>query len=142
MSAAVLPNRIPALGFVDASTRSVQEQSTPVPYMRTTLNNWQQAITLTRIRKNIVDHEEVEQEISETTRGVLQPMSAQRISMKPDGQRAWIWNTLHTTIDLILGIDEKVIINGTRFRVAGKLGYAAYGYVEYELVQDYANPNA
>lgn len=70
-------------------------------------------------------------------RGLLQPLSAQRLAMKPEGERKWIWQRLHATPDLELNPDDVIVYNGVQYRVMAKYGWALYGYVEYELVNDY-----
>ena len=128
---------IPVLGIVNANTRSVQDVYVPVPNMRTTLNNWFQALALGKVIKQQVDHDIQESVVPIATRGMIQPLSAQQLALKPDGQRTWIWQMLHATIDLVLIPDDVVVIKGLRYRVMSKDDNTQYGYVEYHLVQDY-----
>jgi hypothetical protein len=69
--------------------------------------------------------------------GMRAPMRDQDLIMKPEGERAWRWQTLHCLPDLILKIDAIVVFEGLRYRVMMKKDYAEYGYIVYHLLQDY-----
>jgi hypothetical protein len=71
------------------------------------------------------------------TRAVRQPYSPQRLDIKPEGQREWRWETVFASIDLILSPDDRILWDGLYFRVMQKSDYKEYGYVQYEIVQDY-----
>lgn len=79
-----------------------------------------------------------EQEICRNTHGVRQPFTAQQLQIKAEGERAWIWHKLHCLPDLILKVDDKVRIQKLSFRVMQRTDYREYGYLEYDLVQDYS----
>lgn len=128
---------IPMLGIVNANTRSVQDSSLPVPNMRGTLNNWMQALALTKVIKQSINFDIKESYVPLSTRGMIQPFGAEELSLKPDGQRDWTWQMLHTTIDLVLKPDDVVIIKEVRYRVMSKTDCSQYGYVQYHLIQDY-----
>lgn len=69
--------------------------------------------------------------------GVWQPLRERQLLLKPEGQRAWSWFWLHADPSLELDVDDTITYLGTQFRVMAKKDYDIYGYVEYELVQDY-----
>jgi len=108
-----------------------------LPNMSEALDGWFQNMTFTKIEKSVVNFKNVEVKTSYTTKGVKQPMSAQSIQMKPEGQRAWIWVTIHCLPDLILNIDEIVFYMDVPYRVKSKMDYKEYGYLSYDLVEDY-----
>lgn len=108
-----------------------------VPNAGPSMRAWFQRITLVKVRKQIIDFEEKEVREPFTTSGVIQPLSTRELEMKPEGQRAWEWQMLHCETGLTLIPDEIVEYNGVKYRVMGQKGYAAYGYLYYELVNDY-----
>lgn len=111
--------------------------SSQLPDMSAAMMDLLQPVTLVKIAKQNIDGlvQEIQTPIS--TRAVRQPLSAQRLDIKPEGQRAWRWEVVHATIDLILKPDDRILWDGIYFRVMGKFDYKEYGYVQYEIVQDY-----
>jgi len=123
--------------IASASSIPLSQSWTGLPNVRTTLNGWFRPLTMTKIIKQQEDFQLKEYFYDVKTNGVLQPFSPQQLSIKPEGQRSWIWQMLHATPDLVLKTDDQVIITGTKYRVMEKLDYKEYGYVQYNLVQAY-----
>ena len=69
--------------------------------------------------------------------GFIQPFGPRELKIKPEGERAWNWQMLHTTPDVALKDDEEFTIKGLRYRVMSERNFSDYGYIAYELVQDY-----
>jgi hypothetical protein len=81
-------------------------------------------------------------QVSETSnpinfRGVVQPFTDRQLALKPEGQRAWTWLWLHSDPVLTLQVDDVVMWNGKQTRVMARKDQALYGFVEYQLVQDW-----
>lgn len=70
-------------------------------------------------------------------RGNIQPLSPRRLELKPEGQRAWTWLQLHSDPVLKLEVDDVVLYLGVQTRVMNKTDYRLYGFVYYEVVQDW-----
>ncbi len=126
-----------ALNF--ARNRSISSMvKSGMPQMGDTLTGWEVPLTLVRIVQNVV---EGELETTETTinfLGVWQPLSAERLELKPEGQRSWEWIWIHTkSSSLNLETADKVIFNSRRYKVMAKKDYGLNSFVEYELVRDY-----
>jgi hypothetical protein len=72
--------------------------------------------------------------------GTWQPLSAEKIALKPEGERSWKWIQLHCrnglknleTNDLVIRDGEK-----TRYKVMERLDYSLSGFIEYHLVEDF-----
>ena len=94
-------------------------------------------MTFDLITKTITDYNLTETATTISTKGVRQPFSAQQLSIKPEGQRAWKWEILHCLPNVKLNPDDIVVFNGVRYRVMEKLDYSEYGYLEYHIIQDY-----
>ena len=110
-----------------------------LPDVSDVLPGWFQNLTFQLVTKTLVDYEVVESLTTINTQGVRQPMSAQRISIKPEGQRAWKWETIHCLPDVKLNIDDIIIFDGVKYRVQHKWNWSEYGYLEYEICQAYDN---
>lgn len=125
-----------ALGIINGRDKPLIFAST-VPQAGPSMRAWFQKLALVLVRKQIVDFEEKEVREPFTTNGVIQPLSTRELEMKPEGQRAWEWQMLHCENGLTLIPDEIVEYHGTKYRVMGQKSYSAYGYLYYELVNDY-----
>jgi len=108
-----------------------------VPDMSDALLNWFQPMTFTQIAKSVVNFQVVETKIDTAFLGVWQPAGPKNLEMKDIGQRQWSHFTLHSNINLKLFPDEIVQYRSQNYRVMGQTDYSLYGYVEYQLVQDY-----
>lgn len=129
----------PELGIVDAARLTVDQAVNPTPNMRETIYGWFRKLTLARARRVTVDFQSKETLLPFETMGVIQPLEIKRIAIKPEGTRTWDWRMIHATPDLILVTNEVIEINGVRFRVEGQGGYDQFGFVLYEIVNDYGN---
>lgn len=114
---------------------------TGLPDVSSTLEGWFQKIVFGIVAKSLVNNRTVETITQIESQGVLQPLTAQQLEIKPEGQRGWNWFMLHCQPSLSLQLDDTVNISGTRFngryRVMARTGYDQYGYIQYDLVKDY-----
>jgi len=110
-----------------------------LPNVQRTLLGRFQPLVFSLITKRLVDFEETEGSKDIQFRGSVQPLSAQKLLIKPEGQRAWIWKLLYAEPDLKLKMDDVGILDGVRYRVMERTDYSEYGYVEYHLVNDYTH---
>lgn len=108
-----------------------------IPDVGQALTDWFQPMVFTRVVKEVVDFQDVETPEDIEFRGVIQPYTERQLVLKPEGQRAWSWLWLHADPVLTLQVDEVVEYLGVQTRVMSRKNYGIYGYVEYELVQDW-----
>lgn len=108
-----------------------------LPQMGEVLPSWFQTMTFDLVTKSLADYEVKETLQTITTQGVRQPMSAQQLSIKPEGQRAWRWETLHCLPNVQLKVDDIVIFDGVKYRVMQRWNWAEYGYLEYHICEAY-----
>lgn len=127
------------------NARSVKLFNDPgtLPDVSGALLNYFQNMVFTRIVKTVINFVVTENPTDIVFRGVMQPYTPQRLDIKMQGERNWIWNTLHAEPGLPLYPDDVVIYQKTQYRIMSKSDYSSYGYVEYKLVQDYtgSGPN-
>lgn len=121
----------------NASAILLTQNPGTLPNVGDALLNWFQPMVFTTIVKTIVNFQVVETETNVNFQGVWQPFTAQQLQMKPEGQRAWKWFSVHADPSLSLTTDEVITYQSTQYRVKGKTDYTGYGYIYYELVQDY-----
>ena len=128
---------IPSVGIPSANTQPVSESASVLPSMNGTVQGWFRPLVLGRITKSIVEGETKEAVFEQRCSGVIQPFDDRKLKVKPEGQRSWNWQMLHTTPNVQLRNDEEFKIKGTPYRVMSQKDYSEYGYITYELVQDY-----
>lgn len=123
--------------FKNGKDTPLNQNSGTVPNVGDAMLNWFQNITFGVVTKTVVNAQVVETMEEVTFKGVWQPLTERKLMLKPEGQRAWSWYWLHADPALNLPVDNVVVYLGKQFRVMAKKNYELYGYVEYELVQDY-----
>ena len=125
------------VGVASANKLSVTDAAVALPSVRSTLTGWFRPLVLGRVTKQVINHEVVESFRDLRCSGVIQPHGPRELRLKPEGQRQWNWQMLHTTPDVNLQDDERFKIKGVPFRVMSKQDWSEYGYVTYELIQDF-----
>lgn len=123
--------------IISAGAKNLNDQIGTLPQMSEALMDWLQPMTFKQVTKTIVNMQVVETFEDVPMQAVRQPLSAQQVMMKPEGQRSWRWDRLHALPSPELRVDSQVIYNGVEYRVMGKWPWPEYGYVEYHLTQDY-----
>ncbi len=121
----------------NASNIPLNQKAGTAPDVSGALTDWFQPMTFTTIVKTVVGFEVVETPTDTTFQGVIQPLSSRRLELKPEGQRAWTWFTLHADPVLTLQVDDVVEYLGVQTRIMARKDFSLYGYVEYEIVQDW-----
>lgn len=121
----------------NAKDTPINVQTGTVPNVNAAMANWFQPMTFGVVEKNVDAFQVVETMINISFQGVIQPLTGRRLMLKPEGQRAWTWLWLHADPSLVLQVDSVVTYLGKQTRVMAQKNYAIYGYVEYELVQDW-----
>lgn len=127
--------------ILNSANVPLNKQSNTLPNMSDALRNWFQKMTFVRLVKKTVNFQLEESECRIDFRGVIQPLKSRDLILKPEGQRAWTWLELHSDPVLILMVDDIVRYNGIKTRVMARTDYSRYGYIRYELVQDWNNCN-
>ena len=121
----------------NGSAAPLFEKDGTIPDVSGAMQDYFQNMTFDQIIKTSVGFQASETTTPINFRGILQPFTARQIFFKPEGQRAWSWFTLHSDPVLELEVDDVVIYNSVQTRVMSRKDFTLYGYVEYELVQDW-----
>lgn len=123
--------------FKNGKDVPIDENSGTLPNMSGTLDGWLQKMIFEVVTKVTSAYQVVETGEEFEFMGVWQPFSKRQLQMKPEGQQAWKWFTVHAQTGIPLSPDMVIIYRGTQYRVMADLNYNEYGYYEYELIQDY-----
>ena len=137
MSAVLNPSLENPGPIIGAGARDIRESALTYPNMRGALIGLFRPIELTVVTTTIVDGLSKEVNRSINSAGLLQPMKARAIMLKPEGQRAFRWFTLHVGREIDLKPNDVVIRKGVPYRVMGKWPWEDAGFLKYELVEDY-----
>lgn len=108
-----------------------------LPDVSSALYEWLQNLYLLIVTKTVVNSEVVETYVPISFSGVWQPMGAEQIKLKPEGQRSWQWYTCHTLTGVNLINDQIIKFQDENYRVMSNNHWSQYGYWEYHLVKDY-----
>lgn len=123
--------------IANGSNRPLNTQAGTVPDVSGALKDYFQPMIFELVTKTTAGFQLVENAEAIEFMGVLQPFSARDLAIKPEGQRAWTWLKLHADPVLTLQVDDVVSYLGTATRVMARTDYRLYGFVEYQLVQDW-----
>lgn len=130
-----------SVSIVNAKDKSLTDNPSNLPNVSDALLQLFQPIKFTKVTKSLLNYSVTEVETSYDMMGVRQPLSAQKLAMKPEGQRQWQWEMIHAFPDLILIPDEIIVFNTVRYRVMEKFDWKEYGYVEYHIQRSFLPPN-
>lgn len=115
----------------------LNKQTGSVPDVGTALLDWFQPMVFGVVTKVTEGFQVVETMVDVEFMGVIQPLQARQLLLKPEGQRAWTWYWVHADPTLELEVDSVITYESKQYRVMAKKDYDIYGYVEYELCQDW-----
>jgi hypothetical protein len=106
--------------------------------MKVALLGWQSPITYKKITQTIVNGFVTDTATIVTFDGVVQPLSAEKINLKPEGQRSWQWLQIHCKNGINdLKTNDKITYNEKAYKVMEVLDYSNNGFVEYHVVKDF-----
>ena len=108
-----------------------------IPKIQVALNGWESAITMIKITPSNVDGEIINTGTEINFNGVVQPLTAEALRLKPLESRSWEWLMIHTRVEIELKTNDLVNYKGSDFKVMAKKDYSENGYYEYHLVRNY-----
>lgn len=107
------------------------------PSMGDEFSDWETSSIFKRKVTTIEDYEAKEESTDEEFSGILYPMSAQKIKMKPEGERAWKWMEIISSETLIVG-DNIFTEDGKLYRIMGLIDWmGSAGTNVYELTETF-----
>jgi hypothetical protein len=106
-----------------------------LPKMTSALSAWQQRFSFEVVRKSVIDFEVKEIKSRIDFAGVITPLSARQLEIKPEGQRAWRWFEVHTSAAIEIKPDDIVTFKCKKYRVMAQHDFSDYGYWRYEIAE-------
>lgn len=107
--------------------------------MRAAFSGWTMPMVIKKVTQVVLptgfveDHETVF-----NIRGIWQPLSAEEIQLKPEGQRSWEWFQLHIEgTNNNFQTNDRLMFRGNPYKVMGRNDYTLNNYIQLELISDY-----
>lgn len=125
--------------IVNASNIPLNQQFSSVPDVSGALQGYFQPMVFTPLLKTVKGYQVVENSNPIEFQGTIQPFTARQLYLKPEGQRAWSWFTVHAEPGVVLKVDDVILYIDKQYRVMSKKNFTLYGYDEYELITDWNN---
>ena len=121
--------------IVNGSTKTISGSLGNLPNVTEAIVGWFQSMSVSTIVKTVVDFQLVETLTTSTIQAVRQPFTSKQLMIKPEGQRAWNWETLHTLQEF--NVDDIIVFNSTRYRIMQKWHWKEYGYFEFHICENF-----
>jgi hypothetical protein len=107
------------------------------PKIQIAFDGWMSSVTLIKVASVIADYEKVSTDEEIGFNGVVQPLNAEQLQLKPLDQRSWQWLMIHTRPDVFLKNGDFIKYDGKEFKVMEKKDYSLNNYIEYHIVKSY-----
>lgn len=123
--------------IINAASIPLFAKSGAVPNVSGAMRSYYQQMTFVPVEKTISGFQVIENAEPIDLIGVIQPFTPRQLLLKPEGQRAWTWFTLHAEPSVVLQVDSCIEYLGKQYRIMSRANFSIYGYVVYEMVQDW-----
>lgn len=121
----------------NARNKNLNDSVTTVPDVSAAIMSLLRPMQFILVKKQQIAGETQEIKRQVLTMASRQPLKAQQLILKPEGQRAWKWEKIHAIPEYELYVDDIIVFNGINYRVMEKTNYSEYGFVEYDIAQDF-----
>ena len=116
----------------------INQMTNGMPQVDEVLNGWEISFIAKFIQQVQIDGEFIDRSTLCKIYGVLQPLKAEELQAKPEGQRNWKWYWLHIKKQYPQLPDGYIVtIDGIEYKVMASKDYTLNGYNEYHLLQDF-----
>ena len=120
--------------------RAIDFAQGTLPNLFDSFDDWMQNMIFEKVGK-VVSEDTAFQAVETTTRipfrGLIVPEKAWELQIKPIAQRAWKYFKCYAEAALPLQPDDIILWQGGQYRVTAVTDYSMFGYMEYELAQDW-----
>ena len=122
----------------------ISQMSAGLPDVSDVLNGWEINITANYVSQELVDGIVVDTAVNKLIKGIKQPLKAEEIALKEEGQRSWSWNQIHVRESVYgeLFTSQILTISGVNYKIKAKKDFVLNGYREYHAILDYEDSGA
>ena len=108
------------------------------PQISTAFGGWARKLSIVKIVQTIINGDPVETQFPYNFEGVFQPLKAEQIQQKPEGQRSWSWFMIHWFNGCpTLKTNDKIIYKGQQYKVMDVYNYSENNYMRYDIILDF-----
>ena len=117
----------------------INQLSANLPDVSEVMNGWEVSMTANYVTQAVVDGAVVDTEVNKPIKGIMQPLKAEEIALKDEGQRSWDWYQVHIreTVYGELFTTQILIINSVPYKIKAKKDWVLNGYREYHAIRDF-----
>lgn len=123
--------------IVNAKDKKTNDLSSGLPDVAGAIDVILQPTRAVIVQKQQIAGRTQEVPIEISTKASVQPFTAQQLSIKPEGLRAWKWFSIFCLRNADLKPGDAFIIKGMRYKIMEKYDWSAYGYFKYDAMEDY-----
>ena len=117
----------------------INQLSANLPDVSEVMNGWEVGMVANYVTQAVVNGEVVDTEVNKPIKGIIQPLKAEEIALKDEGQRSWAWSQVHIR-ELTYGelfTSQILIINSVPYKIKAKKDWVLNGYREYHVIRDF-----
>lgn len=117
----------------------INQLSANLPDVSEVMNGWEVSMTANYVTQAVVDGAVVDTEVNKPIKGIMQPLKAEEILLKDEGQRSFDWYQVHVRDDVYgeLFTTQILIINSVPYKIKAKKDWVLNGYREYHAIRDF-----
>ena len=122
----------------------INQLSANLPDVSEVMNGWEVSMTANYVTQAVVDGAVVDTEVNKPIKGIMQPLKAEEILLKDEGQRSFDWYQVHVRDDVYgeLFTTQILIINSVPYKIKAKKDWVLNGYREYHVIRDFESVGA
>ena len=117
----------------------INQLSANLPDVSEVMNGWEVSMTANYVTQAVVDGAVVDTPVVKNIKGISQPLKAEEVALKDEGQRSWNWVLVQIREDIYgeLFTTQILIINSIPHKIMAKKDWTLDGYREYHVIRDF-----
>ena len=117
----------------------INQLSANLPDVSEVMDGWEVPMTANYVAQSVVDGVITDTEVNKSIKGIIQPLKAEEIALKEEGQRSFDWYLVHVRDDVYgeLFTTQILIINSIPYKIKAKKDWVLNGYREYHAIRDF-----
>lgn len=123
--------------LIRAKDRPLADLSANLPDLSQAVMAFLYPMVFEIIQTTLVDGYAQKVPVKTYTQGAIEPFTAQMLKVKPEGERNWSWFTIRGLENLILQNNDKIKVDGVRYKIMERSDWVRNAYVEYHAILDY-----
>lgn len=125
------------MGLINAKNKPLLEASSNLPDVSAAVMAFLYPMVFEITQTTLVEGYAQQVPIKICTQACIQPFTAQMLKVKPEGQRNWSWYLIHSLTTLELQNNDRIRIEGVKYKVMEKFDWSRNQYYEYHCILDY-----